>query len=296
LISSGLIITILTVGGLTLRGASSPIVGPLNTASPTLLSPGVSTTMLLTSLVSPTPTAGSVNLIRLNSPNTPATIVGIMHDDGANGDAVGGDGIYSLTVTLNEVAQGTFALESSASFKGVLKRVISAPLYFTVSTFEGTVVGDLTAGGDQIVLARIVSQNGLADVTGKVVTDTTVNIETVLRGAIPKPQIVIRTPGGTLDGEYSSSPGSPYFETGEEVVLILKRPDSQGKYSIPDLALGTFHVRNSAALGQIAVVDGRYDDFDGMQNRAPSFQSLIQLSADQMLPLAQLYTGLGIAH
>jgi hypothetical protein len=60
-----------------------------------------------------------------------------MHDDGQNGDAVAGDGIYTLRVPFNEAAIGQIQIQVSAAFRGVLRRVISSPINIAV-TSDGT--------------------------------------------------------------------------------------------------------------------------------------------------------------
>jgi RHS repeat-associated protein len=70
----------------------------------------------------------SVNLLRVGLPNTNPTIVGVLHDDGLNGDAIAGDGRYSIEVTLNEPAAKKVVYRISAAFKGRLLRVTSTDI------------------------------------------------------------------------------------------------------------------------------------------------------------------------
>ena len=51
--------------------------------------------------------------------------VGIMHDDGLNGDPVAGDGIFSLRFTVTINTPGQLRLRASAPFIGVLRRLLS---------------------------------------------------------------------------------------------------------------------------------------------------------------------------
>jgi hypothetical protein len=60
-----------------------------------------------------------------------------MHDDGTNGDAVSGDGIYTLRVALNDPNIDQIQLQVSAAFRGILKRVLSSPINIAV-TVDGT--------------------------------------------------------------------------------------------------------------------------------------------------------------
>jgi hypothetical protein len=126
-----------------LRGAPIPAVAQVQTGvrpaatapTPTVGAPTTTTayivvqtptTVTVTAQISPVPLAGSVNLLRLPATGTQATILGVMHDDGKNGDAVAGDGIYTLQVPFNEPIAGQIQLQVSAAFQGILKRSTSA--------------------------------------------------------------------------------------------------------------------------------------------------------------------------
>jgi hypothetical protein len=55
-----------------------------------------------------------------------------MHDDGKNGDAVAGDGVYTFLVPFNELVSGQVQLQVSAAFQGQLKRIVSPLLSISV--------------------------------------------------------------------------------------------------------------------------------------------------------------------
>jgi hypothetical protein len=44
----------------------------------------------------------TVNLQRLNDAGAPVAVLGTLHDDGVNGDAVAGDQIYTLDAVVTE--------------------------------------------------------------------------------------------------------------------------------------------------------------------------------------------------
>jgi hypothetical protein len=67
---------------------------------------------------------GSVNLVR-RSPDGPPTIIGHLRDDGKEGDAVAGDGLYSTQIALNESATGQIQLQVSVAIRGKMRRFIS---------------------------------------------------------------------------------------------------------------------------------------------------------------------------
>ncbi len=69
--------------------------------------------------------ANGVNLLLLNSSGQTLSTLGVMHDDGLNGDAVAGDGIFTLLVNVTEPSTGQLFLQVSAAFQGSLLRVKS---------------------------------------------------------------------------------------------------------------------------------------------------------------------------
>lgn len=94
-------------------------------ATPSLITVNTPTTVTVTVQINPAPLAGGVNLLRLGATGTQPTILGVMHDDGKNGDAVAGDCIFTLQVPFNEAAAGQIQLEVSAAFPRSLQRVLS---------------------------------------------------------------------------------------------------------------------------------------------------------------------------
>jgi hypothetical protein len=104
----------------------TPIVGTPSTM-PSLITVNTPTVVTLTVRISPTPIANGVNLLRLGATGTTPTILGVMHDDGLNGDGVANDGIYTIRVQFNEADVGQIQLEASVAFAGSLKRYVSSP-------------------------------------------------------------------------------------------------------------------------------------------------------------------------
>jgi len=91
------------------------------------------------SITDPTLIPNSVSLLRLRAPGAQSIILGQMHDDGKNGDAVASDRTYTLQVSLNEPATGQIQLQVSAAFRGLLKRVTSTGLVIDVwNSFLGS--------------------------------------------------------------------------------------------------------------------------------------------------------------
>ena len=141
LLASGLAI-ITGVGVLCLRASPPPAIPDPVMGAPSVLPTviAINRSTVLTITV-PIPDSSlipnSVNLLRLPATGTQPTNLGVMHDDGQYGDAVAGDQIYSLRVTFTEPISGQIRLQVSAPFRGVLRRVLSAPINIAV-TSDGT--------------------------------------------------------------------------------------------------------------------------------------------------------------
>jgi len=111
-----------------------PLATPAATPTPTVGTPTLTpsmilvnspTTVTITVAITPTPIANGVNLLRLGATGTQPTVLGVMHDDGKNGDTVAGDGVYTIQAVLREPNAGSVSLQMSVAFAGLLKRVTS---------------------------------------------------------------------------------------------------------------------------------------------------------------------------
>ncbi len=110
---------------------TTPTVG-VATATPALITVNTPTTVTVTVQITDSRLLpNGVNLLRLNS-NGSSTILGVMHDDGFNGDATANDKIFSLNVNFNEPTAGQVQLQVSAAFRGFLKRSLSPPAIISV--------------------------------------------------------------------------------------------------------------------------------------------------------------------
>src|SRR5690242_1035692 len=83
---------------------------------------GVATAVTATATITdPTLIPSTVALQQLDSAGH-VTTLGSLHDDGLNGDAVAGDKIFSLRVTIFQANPGSVSLRVSAGFQGSLLR------------------------------------------------------------------------------------------------------------------------------------------------------------------------------
>ena len=84
-------------------------------------------------ITNPAHISNSVNLIRIDPSGVPS-IVGQMHDDGKNGDAVAGDHTYTFSLNLNEGRPGLVRVQVSTAFRGRMRRVLSDPLTLIIKS------------------------------------------------------------------------------------------------------------------------------------------------------------------
>lgn len=95
--------------------SATPMTAVIGTSTQVTVTASITDTLLI---------PGSVNLLQLN-PDGSVTILGALHDDGLNGDAFGGDKLFTLVIDMNMASAGEVELQVSAAFKGVLQRVKS---------------------------------------------------------------------------------------------------------------------------------------------------------------------------
>lgn len=83
----------------------------------------------------------SVNLLQLDAAGKVMNIMGALHDDGINGDAVAGDKIFSILYPFNKTTLYPVYLRTSWALTLVIRRTLSGILAITdpiseVNTFE----------------------------------------------------------------------------------------------------------------------------------------------------------------
>ena len=141
---------------------AAPVVGKPQVSQPTI-PVGQPTELTITCQVTCGPTdppviPTGVNLLRLNTGNVVISNLGVMRDDGTNGDAVAGDGIFTLRITVNETGPGQMRLQASAAFYRQLKRTLSE---ITIVRIVANSPPVANAGGDQnVTVGDIVTLDG----------------------------------------------------------------------------------------------------------------------------------------
>jgi hypothetical protein len=113
------------------------------------------------------------------------------------------------------------------------------------TTFINRPIGEVVKESQNIVRGRAgESYSDWAKDERKVIyTYTPLNVTEVLKGDIKDPKIILRQPGGSKDGTEMNVPGTAYFATDEEVVVLLgTRNSDDGSYDIPGFTTGKFNV------------------------------------------------------
>lgn len=101
--------------------------------SPGTVVAGAQTTVKITvGITDPNYIQGSANVQRLKADGTVQSVMGVLRDDGQQGDAVAGDQIHTLDMPLQEPSAGNVRFQVSAAYQRELKRTLSAPITLVV--------------------------------------------------------------------------------------------------------------------------------------------------------------------
>jgi hypothetical protein len=106
--------------------AASPAYIVVNTPTPVTIMVLITDASLL---------ANGVNLLKTDASGRTLSTVGVMRDDGLNGDLQAGDRTFSYRVNLNQSTVGQVHYRVSAAFRGVLQRALSQVFAVTVDPF-----------------------------------------------------------------------------------------------------------------------------------------------------------------
>jgi len=101
-------------------------------ATPNTLFQNTTTSVKFIADVQPDPKLIKTSIRLLRETNGVFSVVGTMHDDGLNGDAVANDNRYTLNLNVQTGNPGDLNFQASAAYSGVLKRVQSSPLQVQV--------------------------------------------------------------------------------------------------------------------------------------------------------------------
>ena len=121
----------------------------------------------------------------------------------------------------------------------------------TVVRFE---FDSLCVRAEAIAHVRCVESRSFRDAeTGRIFTRTRLAVLAPIKGA-PEGDIVLRLPGGTVDGQRLMVPGIPRFAPGEETVLFLSGPDASGSPWPLGLGQGCYIVQAEGEGGRYVLL------------------------------------------
>ena len=181
--------------------------------------------------------AAGVYLLRYDAANRVIANLGVMHDDGLNGDALAGDQVYSFRFTLNEAA-GQLRVAVSVPLVGVIQRIFSE---IATVGIAGNTPPVANAGPDQTVaLGATVQLNGSnsSDSDGDPLTFRW-SLSSVPSGSTAiinnpttvNPTFVVDRPGNYVaqlvvnDGFIDSAPDTTVISTGNSRPVANAGPD-----------------------------------------------------------------------
>ncbi len=163
-----------------------------STANPNTVPASVATLITFTSVITdPTVIPSTVNLQQLDSSGR-ATVIGVMRDDGLNGDATANDHTYSFQFTLFQQVTGNLTYRVSAGFLGSLARVLSAPIIVTVTGVSTSITITSPAAGAYLNISPTVVTGTVANASSTVnvnniaaqVSGTTFSVSVPLREGV----------------------------------------------------------------------------------------------------------------
>lgn len=132
LLVTGAVAVICVSAGAVVWSQAAPSIGEVN-ATPAYVVVNEPTDVLFTARIdAPTVITTGVNLLSVDASGRTLGTVGVMRDDGRNGDAVAGDRIFSLRQTMYQPIASEAYYRVSAAFKGLLQRVLSRPVVVNV--------------------------------------------------------------------------------------------------------------------------------------------------------------------
>jgi hypothetical protein len=129
---------------------------------------------------------------------------------------------------------------------------------------------DKVQQADTIVVADHIGSRSSKDASGRwIVTHNRFRVQQTMKGS-SLGEVVVVTPGGTVDGVHQETIGVPKFEPGDRNILFLKqRPDAN---SILYLDQGTYAVEGEGANALVAPVPSELVLVDMQSGKAMSRQ------------------------
>src|SRR5215207_6394022 len=217
----GLMLTAVTTFSLAGPAVGAPVVTPDSVLT------GQPTSLTVTSRVTGSP--AGVTLLRVGESDKVISTLGAMRNDGAGGDAVAGDNVYTLRFTALESNPGAIRLQVSAGFRGGREGRTSLSEVTSVPVTSGNRAPTADAGPDQSAAAGSTVQldgGASSDPDGNTLTFSWTfasrpdgSAATLSNATAVKPTFVIDRPGSYVvrlvvnDGAVGSAPDTVTITT-----------------------------------------------------------------------------------
>lgn len=152
-----------------------------------------------------------------------------------------------------------------------------ATVPLTASSFVAMSPSELVAAADAVIEGRVARVDSFWSDSGRmIVTEAVVHVREVLVGEAGR-SVTVRTFGGQVGDLMVEAHGFPVFERGEQVILFLKREESDGSLRVLGYQQGHFRqvTRLDGVTLAVPMVDAgmRYFRADG--SLAPEPQSML---------------------
>jgi hypothetical protein len=189
------------------------------------------TTVTVTTKIEPDQSliASGVNLIRYDSAGKALANLGTLYDDGTHGDALPGDNIFTTQITFNEAIPGTIYLKASVPYKGLLKRIFSAPctIQSEVRSDSAQAISSLVTNLRTAKTDAILQGFSPSDINTKVLAGLDSSSLTRLADWFDKAQVIKDTPNYKVySAEFVAPDGSKHIQE-----FILSK-NAQGEWKI----------------------------------------------------------------
>jgi hypothetical protein len=123
------------------------------------------------------------------------------------------------------------------------------------------------------IVSGTVTASAAQERDGHIVTDTTVAVDHVFKGAVSGGSIVVTTPGGQVGGRAVVVYGAPRFAAGDRVLLYVQRR-LDGQLGTTGLALGAYRVETASDGSLVASRAVPFSDTRALADVAATVQAL----------------------
>ena len=132
---------------------------------------------------------------------------------------------------------------------------------------------------------------------GAIQTVSIVTVDEVLKGVVASKSVRIVEPGGVLDGMAMTLTGTPQYEPGARV-LVLLRKDRKAEWTTTDLVLGKFELATTARGEKVLIrEEGKIAGWDRAGNvyggsdlrKAEAFLEFVRLTVAGARPMADYF-------